>query len=87
MSITVNLIVNGKAVTQACASNTTLVDLIREEAGKFPAEVLAPLSAPGDHQGARFDDGVAQRFVFIHHAVRSGLSRAPPKLAASLSSA
>ena len=30
MSITVNLIVNGKAVTQQCASNTTLVDLIRE---------------------------------------------------------
>jgi carbon-monoxide dehydrogenase small subunit len=30
MSITVNLIVNGKAVTQQCASNTTLVELIRE---------------------------------------------------------
>ena len=30
MSITVNLIVNGKAVTQQCANNTTLVELIRE---------------------------------------------------------
>ncbi len=30
MSITVNLIVNGKAVTQQCATNTTLVELIRE---------------------------------------------------------
>lgn len=31
MSITVNLIVNGKAVTQKCATNTTLVELIREK--------------------------------------------------------
>ena len=30
MSITVNLIVNGKAVTQQCATNTTLVELIRD---------------------------------------------------------
>lgn len=31
MSITVNLIVNGKAVTQTCPENTTLVELIREK--------------------------------------------------------
>ena len=31
MSITVNLIVNGKAVTQTCPDNTTLVELIREK--------------------------------------------------------
>ena len=30
MSITVNLVVNGKAVVQTCPENTTLVDLIRE---------------------------------------------------------
>ncbi|MCH8256474.1 MAG: (2Fe-2S)-binding protein [Proteobacteria bacterium] len=31
MSITVSLIVNGKAVTQTCLENTTLVELIREK--------------------------------------------------------
>jgi aerobic carbon-monoxide dehydrogenase small subunit len=31
MSITVNLVVNGKAVTQTCTANTTLVELIREK--------------------------------------------------------
>ena len=31
MSITVNLIVNGKTVTQTCPDNTTLVELIREK--------------------------------------------------------
>ncbi len=31
MSITLNLIVNGKAVTQTCRENTTLVELIREK--------------------------------------------------------
>ena len=31
MSITVNLTVNGKAVTQTCPANTTLVDLLREQ--------------------------------------------------------
>lgn len=30
MSITVNLIVNGKAVTQVCSASTTLVELLRE---------------------------------------------------------
>ncbi len=31
MSITVNLIVNGNAVTETCPENTTLVELIREK--------------------------------------------------------
>lgn len=31
MSITVNLVVNGKAVTQTCVEGTTLVELIREK--------------------------------------------------------
>ncbi len=35
-----------------------LVDQILEEAGKFASEILAPLSAPGDHQGSKFEDGV-----------------------------
>ncbi|MBO7007980.1 MAG: 2Fe-2S iron-sulfur cluster binding domain-containing protein, partial [Pseudomonadales bacterium] len=31
MSISVSMNVNGKAVTQACPANTTLVDLLREK--------------------------------------------------------
>lgn len=31
--ITVNLVVNGRAVSQACPDNTTLVDLLREHLG------------------------------------------------------
>jgi alkylation response protein AidB-like acyl-CoA dehydrogenase len=35
-----------------------LVDAIVDEAGRFGAEVLAPLNAIGDRQGARWRDGV-----------------------------
>ncbi len=34
-----------------------LVDTILDEAGKFAAEVLAPLNQPGDRQGNRWDAG------------------------------
>ena len=34
-----------------------LIDAILEEAGKFAAEVLAPLNQPGDRQGSRLVDG------------------------------
>ena len=34
-----------------------LVDQVLEEAGKFGAEVLAPLNRVGDTRGARFEDG------------------------------
>ncbi|MCH7554676.1 MAG: acyl-CoA dehydrogenase [Proteobacteria bacterium] len=35
-----------------------LIDAILEEAGRFAAEVLAPLNQPGDRQGSRLVDGV-----------------------------
>lgn len=34
-----------------------LVDAVLDEAGRFGAEVLAPLNHPGDRQGARWHDG------------------------------
>ena len=34
-----------------------LVEPILEEAGRFAAEVLAPLNAPGDREGCRWQDG------------------------------
>ena len=34
-----------------------LVDAILGEAGKFAADVLAPLNQPGDRQGNRWDAG------------------------------
>ncbi|MGB1027956.1 MAG: acyl-CoA dehydrogenase family protein, partial [Rhodospirillaceae bacterium] len=34
-----------------------MIEAILEEAGKFTAGVLAPLNAPGDRQGARWEDG------------------------------
>jgi len=37
--------------------DATLMDAILDEAGKFAAEVLAPLNAPGDQQGARYANG------------------------------
>ncbi len=37
--------------------NSELVDQVLEEAGKFGAEVLAPLNRVGDTYGARFDAG------------------------------
>ncbi|MEE9544656.1 MAG: acyl-CoA dehydrogenase family protein, partial [Rhodospirillales bacterium] len=35
-----------------------LVDAILDEAGKFGAEVLAPLNRPGDIAGCSFDEGL-----------------------------
>jgi hypothetical protein len=35
-----------------------LVDAVLEEAGKFGAEVLAPLNEIGDRQGSIFENGV-----------------------------
>jgi alkylation response protein AidB-like acyl-CoA dehydrogenase len=37
-----------------------LVDAILEEAGKFGAEVLAPINAIGDRQGCTFENGVVR---------------------------
>jgi alkylation response protein AidB-like acyl-CoA dehydrogenase len=37
-----------------------LVDAILDEAGKFGAEVLAPINAVGDQQGAVFENGVVR---------------------------
>ncbi|GAN76868.1 acyl-CoA dehydrogenase [Acidisphaera rubrifaciens] len=37
--------------------NAELVAAVLEEAGRFAADVLAPLNAPGDKAGARWDDG------------------------------
>lgn len=37
-----------------------LVDAILEEAGKFGAEVLAPLNRPGDVEGCAFENGVVR---------------------------
>ena len=46
------------AALPGCASvGTELADAILEEAGKFASEVLAPLNAPGDKQGARYENG------------------------------
>lgn len=47
MSITVNLIVNGKAVTQTCPDNTTLVELIREKLQLFGTHVGCDTSQCG----------------------------------------
>ncbi len=44
-----------------CAEVTPdLVDAILEEAGRFGAEVLAPLNAAGDRQGSVFENGVVR---------------------------
>jgi acyl-CoA dehydrogenase len=37
--------------------NADLSQAVLEEAGRFAAGVLAPLNAPGDHEGARWHDG------------------------------
>ena len=47
MSITVNLIVNGKAVTQTCPENTTLVELIREKLQLTGTQVCCDTSQCG----------------------------------------
>jgi acyl-CoA dehydrogenase len=40
--------------------NADLVSAVLDEAGRFAAGVLAPLNAPGDHEGARWDNGVVR---------------------------
>ncbi len=42
------------------AGEQDLIDQILEEAGRFSAEVLAPLNQPGDQQGARIENGVVR---------------------------
>ncbi|MCY4589674.1 MAG: acyl-CoA dehydrogenase [Alphaproteobacteria bacterium] len=42
------------------AGEPDLIDQILEEAGRFSAEVLAPLNQPGDQQGARIENGVVR---------------------------
>ena len=39
------------------AASPELVDRVLDEAGKFAAEVIAPLNAPGDRQGCRIENG------------------------------
>ena len=47
------------AALPGCAHvGTELVDAILAEAGKFSAEILAPLNTIGDRQGARYANGV-----------------------------
>lgn len=42
------------------AGESDLIDQILDEAGRFSAEVLAPLNRPGDEQGARIENGVVR---------------------------
>jgi len=63
---------------------TDVADAVLEEAGRFAAEVLAPLNAGGDRQGARFDkgavrapDGYAEAYRAFVEAGWNGIS-APP---------
>ena len=42
------------------AGEQDLIDQILVEAGRFSAEVLAPLNQPGDQQGARIENGVVR---------------------------
>ena len=53
------------------AGEQDLIDQILVEAGRFSAEVLAPLNQPGDQQGARIENGVVRPVAGFAEAYRT----------------
>src|ERR1051326_2621938 len=45
------------AMPDCADASTEVVDAVLDEAGKFAAEVLAPLNRGGDQQGAQYSGG------------------------------
>ena len=60
MRFVLNEIVDLEALSRLTAfeaASPDLVDWVLDEAGKFAAEVIAPLNAPADRQGCRIENG------------------------------